>query len=78
MKRTILWAKRWWRRFVRVNRWKTALADLQKFSAAIGEDVYPILALQSCTDKRAAKGGVSPKQVAQAIMDAKTGWFDLV
>ncbi len=54
-----------------------ALADLQKFSAVIGEDVYPILALQSCPDKRAAKGGVSPKQVAQAIADAKTGWFDL-
>ena len=48
-----------------------ALADLQKFSAVIGEDVYPILALQSCLDKRAAKGGVSPKQVAQAIADAK-------
>ncbi len=48
-----------------------ALADLQKFSAVIGEDVYPILALQSCPDKRAAKGGVSPKQVAQAIADAK-------
>ena len=52
-----------------------ALADLQKFSAVIGDDVYPILALQSCPDKRAAKGGVSPKQVAQAIADAKTGWF---
>ena len=48
-----------------------ALADLQKFSAAIGDDVYPILALQSCLDKRAAKGGVSPKQVAQAIAEAK-------
>ena len=48
-----------------------ALADLQKFSAVIREDVYPILALQSCLDKRAAKGGVSPKQVAQAIADAK-------
>ena len=48
-----------------------ALADLQKFSAVIGDDVYPILALQSCLDKRAAKGGVSPKQVAQAIADAK-------
>ncbi|MDU7766830.1 MAG: hypothetical protein E7K05_07060, partial [Serratia marcescens] len=29
----------------------------------IGEDVYPILSLQSCLDKRAAKGGVSPQQV---------------
>ena len=47
------------------------LADLQKFSAVIGDDVYPILSLQSCLDKRAAKGGVSPKQVAQAIADAK-------
>ncbi len=48
-----------------------ALADLQKFSDVIGEDVYPILSLQSCLDKRAAKGGVSPTQVAQAIADAK-------
>lgn len=47
------------------------LADLQKFSDVIGDDVYPILSLQSCLDKRAAKGGVSPQQVAQAIADAK-------
>lgn len=31
------------------------LADLQKFSRVIGDDVYPILSLQSCLDKRAAK-----------------------
>ena len=37
----------------------------------IGEDVYPILALQSCLDKRNAQGGVSPQQVARAIGDAK-------
>ena len=37
----------------------------------IGEDVYPILSLQSCLDKRAAKGGVSPQQVAQAIAFAQ-------
>lgn len=48
------------------------LADLQKFSSVIGDDVYPILELQSCLDKRAAKGGVSPQQVAQAISDAKS------
>lgn len=48
-----------------------ALADLQKFSSVIADDVYPILSLQSCLDKRSAKGGVSPKQVAQAIADAK-------
>ncbi|TMV36953.1 argininosuccinate lyase, partial [Thioclava sp. BHET1] len=47
------------------------LADLQNFSAVIGEDVYPILALQSCLDKCAAQGGVSPQQVAKAIRDAK-------
>ncbi|MFA3780455.1 argininosuccinate lyase [Yersinia sp. 1652 StPb PI] len=48
-----------------------SLADLQKFSAVIGDDVYPILALQSCLDKRVAKGGVSPQQVASAIAEAK-------
>ena len=47
------------------------LVDLQKFSPVIADDVYPILSLQSCLDKRAAKGGVSPQQVAQAISDAK-------
>lgn len=40
-------------------------ADLQKFSPVIADDVYPILSLQSCLEKRAAKGGVSPQQVAQ-------------
>ncbi|RTF97904.1 alcohol dehydrogenase AdhP [Serratia marcescens] len=47
------------------------LADLQQFSATIADDVYPILALQSCLDKRAAKGGVAPQQVAAAIAAAK-------
>jgi len=44
---------------------------LQKFSRVIGEDVYPILALQSCLDKRNAKGGVAPHQVSKAISEAK-------
>ncbi|WP_313701134.1 argininosuccinate lyase [Pantoea sp.] len=48
-----------------------SLTQLQQFSAVIGEDVYPILALQSCLDKRNAQGGVSPQQVARAISDAK-------
>lgn len=48
-----------------------SLAQLQQFSAVIGEDVYPILALQSCLDKRNAQGGVSPQQVARAIGNAK-------
>ena len=47
------------------------LADLQKFSPVIADDVYPMLSLQSCLEKRAAKGGVSPQQVAQAINEAK-------
>ncbi|MFC0226595.1 argininosuccinate lyase [Serratia aquatilis] len=47
------------------------LEDLQKFNSVIGDDVYPVLSLQSCLDKRAAKGGVSPQQVASAISEAK-------
>lgn len=47
------------------------LADLQKFSMVIGNDVYLILALQSCLDKRATKGGVAPQQIAAAIAAAK-------
>jgi argininosuccinate lyase len=47
------------------------LATLQTFSSVIGDDVYPILSLQSCLDKRDAKGGVSPHQVANAITEAK-------
>ena len=47
------------------------LSDLQKFSSVIGEDVYPILSLQSCLDKRNAQGGVSPHQVSKAITAAK-------
>nr|VXZ90223.1 Argininosuccinate lyase [Klebsiella pneumoniae] len=31
----------------------------------IADDVYPMLSLQSCLEKRAAKGGVSPQQVAR-------------
>ncbi|NHB92109.1 argininosuccinate lyase [Photorhabdus cinerea] len=48
-----------------------SLAELQKFSRTITEDVYDILSLQSCLDKRLSKGGVSRKQVMKAISDAK-------
>lgn len=48
-----------------------SLAQLKQFSATIEEDVYPILALQSCLDKRNAQGGISPQQVARAITEAK-------
>ncbi|WP_127956832.1 argininosuccinate lyase [Serratia microhaemolytica] len=47
------------------------LAELQKFSPVIAQDVYPSLSLQSCLEKRAAKGGVAPEQVAAAIEQAK-------
>ena len=43
------------------------LTALQTFSQAVDEDVYAVLALQSCLDKRSAQGGVSPEQVASAI-----------
>ncbi|MBS9435252.1 argininosuccinate lyase [Photorhabdus hainanensis] len=48
-----------------------SLAELQKFSSVITDDVYDILSLQSCLDKRLAKGGVSQKQVMKAIVEAK-------
>lgn len=48
-----------------------SLDELKKFSDVIENDVYPVLSLQSCLDKRAAQGGVSPQQVAAAIAAAK-------
>ncbi|MBI6528422.1 argininosuccinate lyase [Proteus vulgaris] len=47
------------------------LSELQMFNDKIMIDVYEILSLQSCLDKRLAKGGVSQKQVAYAIEKAK-------
>ena len=47
------------------------LTELQEFSPVIALDVYDILSLQSCLEKRCAKGGVSPEQVAAAISEAK-------
>lgn len=47
------------------------LSELQMFNSKIMIDVYDILSLQSCLDKRLAKGGVSQKQVAYAIEKAK-------
>ncbi|MBI6547977.1 argininosuccinate lyase [Xenorhabdus lircayensis] len=48
-----------------------SLLELQKFSGVISVDVYDTLTLQSCLDKRLAKGGVAQKQVKQAIVQAK-------
>ena len=39
--------------------------------SVIGEDVYPILSLESCLEKRCAKGGVNPERVKEAILAAK-------
>ncbi|MDC9581806.1 argininosuccinate lyase [Xenorhabdus sp. PR6a] len=48
-----------------------SLLELQKFSQVISVDVYDVLSLQSCLDKRLAKGGVAQQQVKQAIAEAK-------
>jgi argininosuccinate lyase (EC 4.3.2.1) len=48
-----------------------SLAHFKEFSDVIEADVYPILSLQSCLDKRNAKGGVAGEQVAYAIAQAQ-------
>ena len=48
-----------------------SLEELKAFSPVMDQDVYPILSLQSCLDKRNAQGGVAPAQVASAISEAK-------
>lgn len=47
-----------------------SIDELKTFSAVIDDDVYEILTIDSCLEKRAALGGVSPKQVAYAIEQA--------
>ncbi|MDD7569655.1 MAG: argininosuccinate lyase [[Actinobacillus] rossii] len=49
-----------------------SVEEFRQFSDVVSEDVYEILSLQSCLDKRCAKGGVSPVRVAEAIAEAKT------
>ena len=48
-----------------------SVAEFKQFHAVIDEDVYPILSLESCLEKRCAKGGVNPERVAEAIRVAK-------
>ncbi|TNH09640.1 argininosuccinate lyase [Testudinibacter sp. TR-2022] len=48
-----------------------SLEEFKRFNPVIEHDVYPILSLQSCLDKRCAKGGVAPQRVAEAIAVAK-------
>ncbi|ANZ11284.1 argininosuccinate lyase [Vibrio parahaemolyticus] len=47
-----------------------SLQELQAFSDVIDNDVYDILTIESCLEKRSALGGVSPKQVAYAVDQA--------
>ena len=48
-----------------------SVSEFKQFHAVIDEDVYPILSLESCLEKRCAKGGVNPECVAEAIRTAK-------
>lgn len=49
-----------------------SIAQLQEFSPVIEEDVYDILTIESCLEKRSALGGVSPQQVAYAVEQAES------
>lgn len=48
-----------------------SLDEFKQFHTGIGEDVYPILSLDSCLAKRCAKGGVNLERIAEAIAAAK-------
>ncbi|WP_217518512.1 argininosuccinate lyase [Vibrio metschnikovii] len=48
-----------------------SLAELKVFSPVIEEDVYAILTIESCLEKRSALGGVAPSQVAYAVEEAE-------
>ena len=49
-----------------------SLDELRQFSSVIDNDVYDILTIDSCLEKRNALGGVAPKQIAFAVSEAKT------
>lgn len=48
-----------------------SLEEMKQFSPVIDEDVYPILTIESCLEKRCALGGVAPNQVEYAISQAE-------
>ena len=48
-----------------------SLADLQKFSSTIGDDVYHVLTLEGSLASRNHIGGTAPAQVKQAIQRAR-------
>lgn len=47
------------------------ITEFKQFHTVIGDDVYPILSLDSCLEKRCAKGGVNLQRIAEAIAAAK-------
>ncbi|GAM56124.1 argininosuccinate lyase [Vibrio ishigakensis] len=47
-----------------------SIEELKQFSEVIESDVYDILTIESCLEKRSALGGVSPKQVQFAVEQA--------
>ena len=49
------------------------LANLQKYSSKIEQDVYQHLSIESCLDKREALGGTSRTQVQKTIDDIQSG-----
>jgi argininosuccinate lyase len=48
-----------------------SLADLQAFSALVGDDVFEVLTLEGSLASRNHIGGTAPQQVRQAIMRAR-------
>ncbi|MEK6213411.1 MAG: GNAT family N-acetyltransferase, partial [Vibrio fluvialis] len=48
-----------------------SLEELKAFSPVIENDVYAILTIESCLEKRSALGGVAPHQVAYAVEQAE-------
>lgn len=48
-----------------------SLEELKAFSEVIEDDVYSILTIDSCLEKRSALGGVAPVQVAYAVEQAQ-------
>ena len=50
-----------------------SLADMQRFSSHIGEDVYQVLSLEGSINSRNHIGGTAPNQVEAAIKRARAG-----
>ncbi|MFD2177015.1 argininosuccinate lyase [Veronia pacifica] len=48
-----------------------SLDEMKAFSEVIEDDVYPILTIESCLEKRCALGGVASDQVSYAISEAE-------